>query len=74
MVDIIKKKLIALGLRKNHLWWAAAYVVLKWLIVLTLGAYLIKKGLWKNHYVWYISLIILPGIIYFFVKRRRNKK
>jgi hypothetical protein len=44
-------------LSKKGICLAIGYVLIKWLIILTVGTYLVKQGLWRNEY-----LFILPAI------------
>ncbi|RYU97494.1 L-2-amino-thiazoline-4-carboxylic acid hydrolase [Emticicia agri] len=44
-------------LSKKSILFAIGYVVIKWLIILSVGAYLAKQGLWKNEYLFILPLI-----------------
>lgn len=54
---------------KKGVLFAVGYVAVKWLIILSVGAYLAKQGLWKNEYLFILPIIaILVGLFRYFKK------
>jgi hypothetical protein len=59
------KKGIATGL-----FLGVSYVVIKWAVILLLGAYLIENGWWSN---WFILIFPVIALTIFFIRRKKER-
>ena len=49
---------------------AVGYVLIKWLIILSIGTYLARQGLWKNEYLLILPIIMLSVGLFRFIKKQ----
>lgn len=68
MINVIKK------LSKKGIYFAIGYVLLKWLIILSVGTYLLKNGLWKNEYLYVLPIIAASIGLFTYLKRGPSYK
>jgi hypothetical protein len=56
---------------KKGVGFAVAYVVIKWLIIGTVGTLLYRSGHWNN---WYLLAIPVIGLTMFGIRKYKKKK
>ncbi|MFT5511762.1 MAG: hypothetical protein ACI8SE_000155 [Bacteroidia bacterium] len=71
-VRSIWRKMVTWGFNKKTLKWTAVFLVLKWVITLTLVAYLIRIEKWHFLY-WLIFPAIAVAFIYYNRKRQLKR-